>query len=541
MPIWTEVLTTPDLVTRAAALWPEKDALVFPDGRETYRELAESVAQVALGLIALGIKPGERVGVLMPNMLETMHYLYGIQAIGAVAVPLNTRNRIRETQYIVGDADLRAIVTTDVLDDTIDLVALLAKSFPDLEAQKDPFNLDIREVPNLRHVILVGSKDLPYIIKADHLREMGGRVDRDVLELRQSRVRLRDIALMPYTSGTTASPKGCPMTQEAINRTAIEQARVLKLTPDDGIFCPLPAFHMVFYMAMLACMSVGATTVTVRYFQPDVAVRLLRQEQSTHLFTVFPVFVQGMMGDPGWQEGGLNIRVLFAVGAEKSIRHMEAQLPGVSVISGYGCTEAGGQMVLGIPEDPLDIRATTGGKPFRGMEAAILDEEGRELGPGQRGEIALRGYNMFEGYHNDPEKNARAWTKDGWFRTGDIGIMDEGGRVTYLDREKDMLKVGGENVAAAEIESVLGTHPAVHIAQVVAAPDKKYEQVPAAFIQLRPGQSVTAEELLEHCRGQVASFKLPRHFRFVTEWPMSSTKIQKFQLREVIARELAEP
>ncbi len=538
MRTWSEVLTTPDLIVRAAERWPDKDALIFPDSRETFRDFSDAVAQTARGLIGLGIKAGDRVGVLLPNMPETMHFLYGIQAAGAVAVPISTRNRVREIQHIVVDADLRAVVTTDVLDDTVDLVALLTKSFPSLSAQTDPLNLRIAEAPSLQNVILIGSKDVNYVVKTDDIRRIADSVAPEEVELRRSRVRVRDVGLMPYTSGTTAQQKGCPLSHEAITRTAAEQARHLNLTAEDKAFCPLPMFHMAYYAEMIACVTVGATMVTVRHFQPSSAVRLLNEEKPTIVFAFFPVIVQGMMNDPAWKNEGFPFRILTAIGPEKSMRQVQARLPGVSIIASYGSTEAAGTMVLGAPDDSIDVRATTCGRAFRGIEMAIRGENGDMLGPNERGEIILRGYNMFEGYHNDPEKNARAWTVDGWFRTGDIGMLDEAGRVTYLDREKDMLKVGGENVAAAEIEGVLSTHPAVHLAQVVAAPDQKYQEVAAAFIQLRDGQQATPDELIAHCKGQIASFKWPKHIRFVTEWPMSATKIQKFRLREMIAKEL---
>jgi fatty-acyl-CoA synthase len=528
MQTWTEVLTTPDLIARAAARWPDKDALVFPDSRETFRQLADAVALVARGLIGLGIKAGDRVGVLLPNMPETVHFLFGIQAAGAIAVPISPRSRVREIQHIVVDAELRAI----------DLVALLGQSFPSLSEQTNPLELRLIEAPQLRNVLLVGTKDAKFVVKPERFCQVAGTVAPEKSDLRQSQVQLRGIAMMPYTSGTTALQKGCPLSHEAINRTAAEQARHLGLTDKDRAFCPLPMFHMAFYSEMIACVTVGAPMVTVRYFQPSTAVRLLHQEQPTIVFAYFPVIVQGMMNDPGWKAKEFSFRIFTAIGPEKSIRNVQAQLPGVSIIASYGSTEAAGTMALGAPGDPIDIRSTSSGRAFRGIEMTILDDDGKELGPNSRGEIALRGYNMFEGYHNDPAKNAEAWTADGWFRTGDIGIMDAAGRVTYLDRAKDMLKVGGENVAAAEIEGVLSTHPAVQIVQVVAARDDKYEQVPAAFIQLRAGHQASADEMIAHCKGQIASFKWPKHIRFVTEWPMSATKIQKFRLRELIAKEL---
>ena len=189
--------------------------------------------------------------------------------------------------------------------------------------------------------------------------------------------------------------------------------------------------------------------------------------------------------------------------------------------------------------DSLEKRTETSGRLFRGIEAQIRDPESDEiLGSDQQGEILIRGYCVFEGYHNAPEKNEEAFTSDGWFRSGDLCSLDDEGRVTYHGRIKDMLKVGGENVAAVEIEGFLSHHPAIQLPQVVSAPDNKYIEVPAAFIQLKEGMSATEEEIIDFCKGQLSSFKIPRYVRFVTEWPMSSTKIQKIRLREQIAAEL---
>jgi fatty-acyl-CoA synthase len=185
--------------------------------------------------------------------------------------------------------------------------------------------------------------------------------------------------------------------------------------------------------------------------------------------------------------------------------------------------------------DTAEQRATTSGRPFRGIEVVAKDlGTGAVLPPGESGELCIRGYCLFEGYYRDPVKNAEAFDADGFLHTGDLGFVDVDGYVAYRGRVKDMLKVGGENVAAVEIESYLGTHPAVLLAQVVSAPDDKYGEVPAAFVQLRPGTSATAEELIEFCTGRIASFKVPRYVRFVDEWPMSATKIQKYRLREIV-------
>jgi acyl-CoA synthetase (AMP-forming)/AMP-acid ligase II len=209
----------------------------------------------------------------------------------------------------------------------------------------------------------------------------------------------------------------------------------------------------------------------------------------------------------------------------------------VPTVTSYGLTEGGGVVTFSHVHDSEEKRVSTSGRPFPGMEVRIEDPEtGEEVPVGEVGELTIRGPGIFDGYHNDPEKTAETM-RGGWLHTGDLGSVDEDGRITYRGRSKDMLKVGGENVAALEIEAFLGTHPAVKLVQVVGVPDPKYLEVPAAFVELVPGQELTADELVDFCKGRIASFKVPRHVRFVDEWPMSATKIQKHRLREAFLAE----
>jgi acyl-CoA synthetase (AMP-forming)/AMP-acid ligase II len=215
-------------------------------------------------------------------------------------------------------------------------------------------------------------------------------------------------------------------------------------------------------------------------------------------------------------------------------------MPSTVQVTGFGMTETGGSVVLTSPSEPVETRLASEGAHFPGMEIVIKDvESGKRLAAGERGEICIRGPQVFKGYFKAPEKNAESFDAEGFFLTGDLGMLDDEGRLHYLGRAKDMLKVGGENVAAIEIESFLSTHPAVSIAQVVGVPDDRYVEVPAAFIELKPGHTATEEEIIAFCDGEMARFKVPRYVRFVSEWPMSATKVQKFKLRDVIVAEWA--
>jgi len=210
-------------------------------------------------------------------------------------------------------------------------------------------------------------------------------------------------------------------------------------------------------------------------------------------------------------------------------------------VSSYGATECSSFLSMGKVDESLEIRTTTGGHPIPGIDARVVEPgSSQDLPDGELGEIIYRGWSVFTGYYRDPEATLAAFDSEGWFHSGDLGTLDSEGRLTYVSRIKDMLKVGGENVAAAEVEGHLISHPAVLLAQVVAAPDARYTEVPAAFVQLAPGESATEDELRDHCLGAIATFKVPRYFRFVDEWPMSGTKIKKHVLRDQIAAELDE-
>jgi fatty-acyl-CoA synthase len=365
--------------------------------------------------------------------------------------------------------------------------------------------------------------------------------DEDVLALHR-RTSVRGVALMMYTSGTTAMPKGCRLSHEALVRTATVAGRTrFRFTPEDRFWDPLPLFHMSTILPMIGVFDAGATLLLMDHFDADVALRMLDDERATISFATFPAITQALLNHPDYHpDRWRRVRLINNVAPPDTLRAMQARMPHTVQISAYGCTECGGVVAFGDAEDTLEERATTCGVPFDGIELEVRDlATGVLAAPEEPGEIVVRGYCVFDGYHKDPDRTAAALDADGWFHTGDIGALTAEGRIRYLGRTKDMLKVGGENVAAIEIESYLATHPAVSIVAVVGVPDPKYMEVPAAFVELRPGREATEEELVEFCRRGLARFKVPRHVRFVEEWPMSATKVQKFRLQERLADELA--
>jgi fatty-acyl-CoA synthase len=370
-----------------------------------------------------------------------------------------------------------------------------------------------------------------------------GTVGDDAVDRAEAAVRPDDSAIILYTSGTTASPKGCVYVHRGMTTQAFSYGTALELTAEDRFWTPLPLFHVAGLVTVLACIAAPCALIHVgRHFEPGPALDQLERERCTLAFPAFETIWLAVQNQPRFPEADLGaLRLVIAVGSPGSLRLMQERLPGVTQVSSFGSTECGGFVSIGRPGDPLETRLTTNGRAFPGSELRIVDPEtGEDVPPNTSGEILMRGPARFVRYHEDPEQTARTIDEDGWFHSGDLGRLDEEGRLSFVGRLKDMLKVGGENVAAVEIETYLLGHPACEIVQVVAAPDARYTEVAAAFVQLRPGATATEQELIDFCRGQIATFKVPRYVRFVDEWPMSGTKIQKFVLRERIAAELEE-
>jgi acyl-CoA synthetase (AMP-forming)/AMP-acid ligase II len=525
---WVEVCTIGDLLVRAASLWPEKEWLVLAEERHTYAGFLTRAENAARSLLGLGIAPGERVGILMPNCMDFLDVQYGCALLGVSAVPINARYKVRELRHILGDAELAAIVTSDLISEYVPLPALVAEAV-------EPWP------GTLRHAVVLGSAEHEGFLDREAFAAAAEGVPVDEVHRLRRAVCLRDEAMMMYTSGTTADPKGCVLTHEALVRTGMAAAERWQTVHEDRFWNALPMFHMSQVFPQLAHMHAGATIVTHTRFEPDVALETLERERITYAFTTFPVITQAIINHPRFEETDLSsVRLVNETGAAETIRGVQRKFAPAPVVTLFGMTETSGGITWGAPTDDEEARITTGGLPLRGTEVRVVDPETDEdLPPGTPGEILVRGPGLFERYHNDPEKTAHAM-RGGWFHSGDRGRLDAEGRLTFLGRLKDMLKVGGENVAALEVEAYLGTHPAVKIAAVVGVPDERYDEVPAAYVELVPGEQLTEEELIEFCRGRIASFKVPRYVRFISgsDWPMSASKIQKFRLREQLLEEL---
>jgi fatty-acyl-CoA synthase len=506
----------------------DRDALVFPAERMSYGELADRALSLARAFLAMGVRRGDRIGILMANSPDFVVTLFGIVLAGAVAVPINIRFRSAELPYVVTDAGLVGVVTSDRIDDYVNLFDRLVDALATASAQAAPW------------VALLGDRVVAGAIGETELRAAAGSIAPAELARRRAHVRLRDPAVMLYTSGTTSQPRGCALTHKALVRNWDAVADVLELGPADRCWAPGPLFHLGALGPLLACVTRGAAFLTDTYFRADTSLAFVARERPTVLYPANPPVTQALLDEATFADHDLSAaRLIVNIGTPEALRRIQAAFPSTTQLSLYGLTEAGGAVAYSRPRDPLDARLETCGTPLPGAELRAVDPDtGADRAPGEVGEILVRSVSLCEGYWNDPDETARRFGADGWLHTGDLGSIDPDNRLRFRGRMKEMLKVGGENVGPAEIEGVLSAHEAVKIAQVVGIPDKRLEEVPAAFVELKTGCTATEPELIAYCSERIARFKVPRHVRIVTEWPLSATKIQKEPLRRGLLADL---
>lgn len=535
-----EVSTIADLLRGAAEAF-DGDAFVFPDERATYPEVELRAHEFARSLRGLGVGSGDKVAIYMPNCLDYVVAVFGAAKLGAISVPVNGRFKAFELGYVIKHSDARVLLTAgrDSASQTEEL-RVLAAVFPTLSEQ-DPECVELSEAPALRHVVDLGAGRLAGCLSRADFRAAGEGVAPDVVDVMQSRARLRDPGVLMYTSGTTARPKGCLITHEAIVRQGqMAAARAFQLQPGEAFWDPLPLFHTGGLMPIMASLTMRTAYCHPGYFEAGAALKMIERERCVILYIMFDTIWVPVLDHPRFADTDLEgVRAVYLVGPPDRMRWFQERTPSIKVVSAFGMTEVCAHLAVAGPDTDEETRLNTAGFVQPELEARIINTEtGEEQPPNTVGELIYRGPCMFDGYYKEPELTAAAVDGGGWFHSGDLGQLDDRGRFTFRGRVKDMLKVGGENVSPLEIEGYLAGHPAVAIVQVVSAPDALYHEVPAAFVQLRAGATATEDELINFCLGEIATYKVPRYVRFITEWPMSGTKIQKFALRERIAEEL---
>ncbi|MCQ4321816.1 AMP-binding protein [Stutzerimonas stutzeri] len=529
---------------RAVERFSDREALVVrhQNLRYTWAQLAEEVDRCARGLLALDLKPGERVGIWSPNNAQWRITQFATAKIGVVLVNINPAYRLSELEYALKQSGCRWLICADAFK-TSDYHAMLHELLPELERSAIGA-LQSHMLPELRGVISLCDTPVDGMLPWKGLMDMAEDVGPEQLRQCGEQLQFDDPINIQYTSGTTGFPKGATLSHYNILNNGYMVGESLKLSEHDRLVIPVPLYHCFgMVMGNLGCVTHGTTMIyPSAAFEPLAALQAAAEEKATGMYGVPTMFI-AMLDHPERQSLDLShLRTGIMAGSPCPIEVMKRVIDDMHLAEmqiAYGMTETSPVSTQTGPDDDLDRRVTSVGRTQPHLESKVVDEHNRIVPRGQIGELCTRGYSVMLGYWNNPEATAGAIDGARWMHTGDLAIMDEEGYIKIVGRNKDMIIRGGENVYPREIEEFLFTHAAVADVQVIGVPDKNYGEEIVAWVKLHPGHAVEAEALREFCKGRIAHFKTPRHIKFVEDFPMTiSGKVQKFKMREISVAEL---
>ncbi|MDD9718145.1 AMP-binding protein [Dinoroseobacter sp. PD6] len=537
-------LTIPELLAQTAARFPDHVAAIFDAQgiRRTYRDLIREVDALAGGLLQLGLKPGDRVGVWAPNCAEWLLAQFATARLGIILVNVNPAYRPFELSYALKKTGCTALILAAQFKNS-DYVAMLSEVVPEIAAS-DPGALNAAELPDLRAVIITESDAPDGMIGFPDLIAKGRAVVAKDLDAITRKLDCHDPINIQFTSGTTGLPKGATLTHRNIVNNAASVTSAIKLTEQDRLCIPVPFYHCFgMVMGTLGCVTKGAAIVVPGPgFDPITTLDTVSKHRCTALYGVPTMFV-GMLEHPRFAEYDLSsLRTGIMAGAPCPIeimRQVQSRMHMSEVTIAYGMTETSPVSFQSATDDPVQKRVSSVGRIQPHVEVKIVDEDGVVVPVGAQGELLTRGYSVMQGYWDEPDKTAEAIDADGWMHTGDLATLDVDGFCKITGRVKDMIVRGGENVYPREIEEFLYTHPAISQVQVFGIPDQKFGEIVVAWLVAKPGADPTEAEILDFCRDSIAHFKVPAMVRFKNSLPMTVTgKPQKFIMRAQMVEEL---
>jgi fatty-acyl-CoA synthase len=529
---------------KVAARFHDRDALIVrqQNVRWTYAALQAKVDAFAAGLLALGLSPGDRVGIWSPNNAEWVVTQLATAKAGLILVTINPAYRLTELDYALNKVGCKALVTAASFK-TSDYIGMLRELAPELD-RSAPGHLQARRLPHLTTLISIGPGATPGLLRFDDVLGMGGERHRHQLAALTSVLQFDDPINIQFTSGTTGTPKGATLTHHNILNNGYFIGEAQRLTDRDRVCIPVPLYHCFgMVLGNLACITHGAAMVyPSEGFDPLASLEAVAAERCTALYGVPTMFI-AELGHPDFKRFDLSsLRTGIMAGSPCPIEVMKRCISEMNmreVTIAYGMTETSPVSTQTAHDDALERRVGTVGRIHPHVEIKIVDGDGRIVPPGTAGELCTRGYSVMLGYWDDAERTAEAIDDAGWMHTGDLATLDEDGYCNIVGRIKDMVIRGGENVYPREIEEFLFRHPKIEAVQVVGVPDTKYGEELCAWVKLKPDASADAGEIRDFCKGQIAHYKIPRYVKFVDAFPMTVTgKVQKFIMRETTVAEL---
>ncbi|WP_245408244.1 AMP-binding protein [Zhengella mangrovi] len=539
--------TIPQVFAETVARFGPREAAVFPQAgkRYSYYDLDREVDSFASGLLALGLKPGDRVGIWSPNRPEWLITQFATARVGLVLVTINPAYRLSELEYALNKVGCKALVTAARFKSS-DYLKMIGELAPELATSR-PGALASERLPHLRTVIRMGRERSPGMLNFDDVGRIGGPAQQLRLDAITRQLDPDDPINIQFTSGTTGAPKGATLTHYNIVNNAWFTVRTMGFTEADRLCIPVPLYHCFgMVLGTLGCVTTGSSMVFPgEAFEPATTLDAVSAERCTALYGVPTMFV-AMLDHPEIASFDLAcLRTGVMAGAPCPIEVMRKvvgtmHMPEVTI--GYGMTETSPISFQSSTTDGLEERVSTVGRIHPHVEVKIVDADGRTVDVGVQGELCTRGYSVMRGYWNDDDKTRESIDPSGWMHTGDLATLDTQGYCRIVGRVKDMIIRGGENIYPREIEEFLYRHPKVAEVQVFGIPDPKYGEEVCAWIVLHHGETMTDEELKAYCQGQIAHYKVPRHVRFREALPMTVTgKAQKFVMRDAMVEELGLP
>ena len=531
-------------LSRAARQWPDRPALIIPSQnvRFTWRELNERAEGLAAGFLALGLVRGDRIGIWSLNRVEWALTQFAAAKAGLILVTLNPAYRLIELEFALVKVGCKAVATATSFK-TSHYIGMLCELAPELAASK-PGELKAKRLPDLRTVIQFGGEIVPGALAFDAVAAMGGLKERAMIAALADDLQCDDPINIQFTSGTTGQPKGVTLTHHNILNNGAYVGRAMALTPEDRICIPVPLYHCFgMVMGNLAAVSWGAAMVYPgEGFDPLTTLQTVANERCTALYGVPTMFIAELDHADFASFDLSSLRTGIMAGAPCPVEVMKKvveQMHMRDVTIAYGMTETSPVSFQSSMDDPLERRVSTVGKIMPHLEVKIIDEQGRIVPRGTKGELCTRGYSVMLGYWGEAQKTAEVLDRARWMHTGDIATLDAEGYGNIVGRIKDLIIRGGENISPREVEEFLYRHPNIQDVQVFGIADDRYGEEIAAWVKLREGATLTQDEVIAFCSGQIAHNKIPRIVQFVDAFPMTVTgKIQKFIMRDTVEKQL---
>ena len=532
-----------NLLNEVATRYPEKEALVDISNNKklSYKQFLGLTNQLAKGFLKLGLEKGEHLALWAPNNSEWIITQFALAKIGGILVSIDTNAQVQQLEYILKQSDSTSLILAESLKGS-EYTDAIHRLCPEVTVSI-PGQLNSPKLPELKNIILISDRSSPGMFNWNEILEAGADVPDTLLSERQLCSRQGDVVTILYTSGTTGAPKGVMSTHFGIMNATLASAENQRLTEKDRLCLSVPLSHMFGCICVtLAAVIKGATLVIPsNIFDPGRILEAIERERCTAIYGSPSAFI-ALMEDPRYQNSNLkSLRTGIMGGAQcpmEVMKRVVEEMGAREIVTGYGQTEASSWITMTRPEDSLELRVSTVGKPLPGVEVKIIDPVfGQEVPRGTIGEICGRGFNM-KGYYKMPAATANAIDAEGWLHTGDLGTMDTQSYFRISGRMKEVINKGGETIYPTEIEEILFNHPKILNAQVFGIPDRKLGEEVAAWIIPEEGSTVTEEEIVRYCRDKLPASHLPRYMKFVRDFPVTPLgKAQKFKMREMAIKE----